>query len=263
MDRVNHAIRLVTLFLIGAQILPQSNYAYFEHPAFVVRVNEVVDFESEVYVNRSQTEFVLLSSRLTFAMLIDLYTKRFSAYANSDFVQNVDRRQVDLRAIAKPSRRGICNMAGTSVACRYGDVMIAIVPRPHLNGEVSLQQLYAHSQHYRKVQASYMPDVESIQSLRSRTKPIEIRVYFGTWSSICREVVPEFLAVVAGAANPNLRIRLIAINKEMNEPSALVVGEKILQVPTFYVCRNGKEIATFSHRSTGVERKLAKYLSSR
>jgi hypothetical protein len=262
MDTLSVVLRGLVALLLPAQADLATLGSYSAQPAFILRVDEVIDFGSQIYVDKTQTNFVLLSSLLASPMVVDLRTGSFTVYGNSEIIQNLDGKAVWLSTAAKPASSGTCKIEGATVVCR-NKTTVVIEARPQLIGEVSTEKLYANSLYYKQAQISYLPDPKSIESIHRLSEPIEIRAYFGTWSYACRELLPEFLAVITRAANPKLTVRLIAVNKELDEPSTLLAGIKITSVPTFSIYRNGKVSATFSYSRSGIERRLARLLASR
>jgi thiol-disulfide isomerase/thioredoxin len=142
-----------------------------------------------------------------------------------------------------------------------GNLRIRLGPKPDLVGEVTLDTILARKPGYKNMAASYQPDKAAISEIKARTAPAEILVFFGTWCHVCSMRLPLFLKTMSEAANPNIRIRYVAIDEKYSEPVELLKAYKVRITPTFVVLSGGEEIGRIERKPrVSLERDLADIL---
>lgn len=150
-----------------------------------------------------------------------------------------------------------------SVVFYVGTNRLKILPKQPLVGPTTGEDLLRHSPLYRKGMGVYTPEAGEIAYLRSYAAPIDIEVFFGTWCSHCKVVVPRFMKAVQAAANPNLRVSYHGVPSPFDayEPARI---NAVKGIPTFIFRRAGLEVGRIPGEPTGgtVEHAIAEILRS-
>lgn len=91
---------------------------------------------------------------------------------------------------------------------------------------------------------------------------LRLLVFGGTWCEDTKNLLPIFYRLVEESGFPEKKIRLIAVNREKEDPSGIAEKNGIAHVPTFIVLRKDKEIGRIvEYGSTGnFEKELAETL---
>ncbi len=89
---------------------------------------------------------------------------------------------------------------------------------------------------------SYMPNSETVNSLKPLFKNIEIKAVMGTWCSDSRREVPHFYKILDESNVKSKKLTMIAVDRTKNTPTNETGDLNITRVPTFIFYKNGVEI---------------------
>lgn len=175
-----------------------------------------------------------------------------------------DGSQADLAPDAERNVPGSTyTSAGHEVIFFIGDRRLKITPKEPLEGQVTLEQILAHTPLYRKGIEEYSPEAAEISYLRSVREAADIEVYFGTWCPHCKIIVPRFMKAMNLAANPALRVRYIGVPKEFGNYGP-ARAKSVRGIPTFVFVRDGKEFGRIPGEPTSgsIEHAVAEILKA-
>lgn len=130
-------------------------------------------------------------------------------------------------------------------------------------GQTTREQILAAVPDWAQVESDAHPDEAVARALASVEPGAEIDVFLGTWCGDSRREVPRFWRALdlAGPAVP-FEVHYIGVDRQKKEPSAPVINNEILYVPTFIVRRNGQEVGRIVEDSpAGLEKDLLSLLS--
>lgn len=113
--------------------------------------------------------------------------------------------------------------------------------KSQLTGELTREEILQHSPDWEEVMASYMPDTDSLDILRSIETPVQIEVYLGTWCSDSKDHVSAFIKILDIADNPQLIPSYIGVPKEKDARGELIQRKDIVRIPTFIVVVDSQE----------------------
>ncbi|PWT93337.1 MAG: hypothetical protein C5B54_01990 [Acidobacteria bacterium] len=114
---------------------------------------------------------------------------------------------------------------------------------------------------FKQRMSKYEPSSSAIQEIQTYPQPVEIKVVFGDWCKDSKQHVPAFMKVMDTAANPNIKISYINVDREKKEPASFVIPLKIQNVPTFIVLSGNQEKGRIVETpKTTVEQDLADIL---
>lgn len=138
-------------------------------------------------------------------------------------------------------------------ACRAGMRPFASDRGLVLLGEVIPADFPHHLPGWDAERAGYEPAAAEVAVLAAVDEPVEIVCVLGTWCSDSRREVPRFWKVLDEAANPNLKLVMLAVGRIADEQAAAVVREigfdesprqtyNVTLVPTFVFLRGDVEL---------------------
>ena len=119
--------------------------------------------------------------------------------------------------------------------------------RPIARGRLSLPDVLDSSPGFRAPMLAYTPDEESVKFLASYPRPVELRVFFGSWCHVCEQALPGLMRVLADAKNKNLHPVFMGMPREFKaEPTA--VSAHVAKLPTLIVSVQGREVGRIEGR---------------
>jgi hypothetical protein len=133
---------------------------------------------------------------------------------------------------------------------------------PPLVGEVSRDEVEAHRPGWVEAEIEASPDAGAAGALLDVEPGAEIVVYLGTWCSDSRRELARLWrafdeAGIGFAAEPPFDLRYVAVDRDKEQPAALLEGVDLDYVPTFVVRRGGEEVGRVVEVSpNGIEHDL-------
>lgn len=89
---------------------------------------------------------------------------------------------------------------------------------------------------------NYEINLAASDSIKDNLNDITINIVLGTWCSDSRREVPRFLKLIDSLKFDNEKVSIICVDRKKESPEGNVADLKIEFVPTFIICRGGKEI---------------------
>jgi hypothetical protein len=89
---------------------------------------------------------------------------------------------------------------------------------------------------------AYTPDAALATLVRSRAQQMRFLVFTATWNENAQYILPRFYSLMDAASIRPDQVTLIGVDREKKTLHHLTETMHILEVPTFIVLRNGKEI---------------------
>lgn len=123
-----------------------------------------------------------------------------------------------------------------------GGKKISVVPRQHLVGEASVDEITNHTIAYKQLMNNYEPNRDAIEFLSNYDKAVTITIAFGTWCPHCKKLVPTLMKSISECNNSNLDCTYLGINKQFSQPAEFLKNNAIKKIPTVIVQRGGLEI---------------------
>jgi thiol-disulfide isomerase/thioredoxin len=109
-------------------------------------------------------------------------------------------------------------------------------------GPVSYADILAQFPAWKRVDRNSQPTDEVINGIKGIDVPLAIQCFLGTWCSDSRHEVPPFMKSLSLAGNSHIRIELIGVDRQKDDPAHLGPMNNIELVPTFIVRSNGVEL---------------------
>lgn len=133
---------------------------------------------------------------------------------------------------------------------------------PYLVGEVTRGDIVAGFPAWNDSAAAYVPEPGAVARLAAVSRPVDVVCVLGTWCGDSRREVPRFWKLLESAANPNLRLRMLAVGRK-DDAAALAKSEAVgaprdiraawgvTLVPTFIFRADGEELGRIIETPTG------------
>ncbi|MGB3563707.1 MAG: thioredoxin family protein [Thermoanaerobaculia bacterium] len=134
---------------------------------------------------------------------------------------------------------------------------------PVLLGPLARGEIEAAVPDWVEAEMEAQADLDAAVLLESAFDGAEVVVFMGTWCSDSRRELARLWRALddIGADHPG-QMSYIGVDRDKQEPSALVDGHDLLYVPTFIVRRDGHEVGRIVEESpSGIEVDLLALLS--
>ncbi|MGN6400181.1 MAG: thioredoxin family protein [Flavisolibacter sp.] len=95
---------------------------------------------------------------------------------------------------------------------------------------------------FQKNQKDYTPDQNALHALRANKDSINIIAFGGTWCGDTKFILPKFFMLADAAGLPQDKVTLLGVDHNKKTIQHLSEAFNIVNVPTFIVMKNGKEI---------------------
>jgi thiol-disulfide isomerase/thioredoxin len=109
-------------------------------------------------------------------------------------------------------------------------------------GEMTAEQIINGSRVFNMHYVDYVPNSDAVQAIHNYPKPLEIKVFWGDWCKDSKKYIPGFIKSIEFAENKKIQIIYINMDRQKKEPAEAIAGWNILNIPTFVVISNGKEV---------------------
>ena len=117
-----------------------------------------------------------------------------------------------------------------------------------LTGIIQPQTLTTQLPGYAEGFTNYQVDAQAIGVLKAIKQPIQIVVIIGTWCPDCHRETPHFMRIIEAAANPNIEVEYIGVDRNKQDPEGLAAKYAFSRIPTFIVKQQGNELGRIVER---------------
>ncbi len=238
-------LALLAAVPLGAQGMPSASplrdFQMYSDYSLVVDGKPVP--AAEIYLSDKIPALLILTSKLPSPVMLTPRTSRVESI-NLMKVSKQKDGSIDLFADAVAAPLGQFVMEGKNITFTVqkekATQKVVLVPRAPLLGLRKNADLKSYLPEYVRGAANYTPNAAAIADLRKRSAPANVRVYFGSWCSHCRQHVPLLLKVEDEVRNPRIQFEYYGLPPSLEDPAAKKVG--VHSVPAGIVYVNGKEI---------------------
>jgi thiol-disulfide isomerase/thioredoxin len=95
---------------------------------------------------------------------------------------------------------------------------------------------------YAQNSKGYTPAADAVQQYTANKDSVNLIIFAGTWCGDTKNLLPKFFTTTDAAGFPESRITLIGVDRSKKTLYNLTDAFGIINVPTFIVMKNGKEI---------------------
>ncbi|HEV8630853.1 MAG TPA: thioredoxin family protein [Thermoanaerobaculia bacterium] len=149
--------------------------------------------------------------------------------------------RVDVLADAVLTPAGDFTIDGREISFTIEGKAARLREKPYLLGLHPGRDLLLHDATYSFRAKLYQPSPALVNALRQATKPVRIRVFFGSWCPHCQQMVPRILRLEDALAGSTIHFEFYGLPTLYGEePEAKRMG--IDGVPTGVVYRGNREV---------------------
>ncbi len=161
---------------------------------FVLEIDGTTATDAEMFYADKAQAYLIMSRTLGSPVLVTLR----GGNVQQVHLMKVARRangNVDILADADLRTLGRFQVDGTAVSFAVAGKSVKLKQKPDLLGEHTLTSLLDGNPAYGRSASSYSPDSEALATLRDQAKNVRVKVYFGSWCSVCKRHLPSMLRV--------------------------------------------------------------------
>jgi thiol-disulfide isomerase/thioredoxin len=152
---------------------------------------------------------------------------------------------LDLAPDAVYASKGQFTLDGTDLLFEVDGIQYALKDKPSLLGLMQAQGLKDYADSYSTLAQSYAPSADALSKLKSETRDVQVRVYFGSWCPFCQRYVPRMVRVAEELAGTKVAIDFYGLPKDFSADTTTRTMN-IRAVPTGVVFIGGKEAGRIS-----------------
>ena len=202
---------------------------------------------TQVLSSSSPNALAILSPKLDQAVVLKIDEKTVHTVGKEAFKFSTDRASAtsDARAVM-PVIGKFTRVEGVNSSFVYSFTVEGrnLVLRSHagLTGEVTEAKVWETVPVWRSAMDQHTPDAKAVAQIKAVDKETSITILFGTWCGDSKYYVPRLLRALHEANNSRLKVKLIGIDNQFNQPLDVVQPRRLTNVPTVIVERGGREI---------------------
>ncbi len=143
-------------------------------------------------------------------------------------------------------------------------MMFSVGQNSDLIGSLTEENILESYPDWQGIKASYFPQSESLERLKSVNFMVKVEVILGTWCSDSKQHVSAYFKLMEMADNPMIQTSYTGIPKEKEAREPYIQGKNITRVPTFIVTIDGEEHGRIiEHPEKSVEEDLLDIIGSK
>jgi hypothetical protein len=235
-----------------------------------VLIDGELDRASQIISSDSPSRLAMISPKLSKAVVLNIADKSVNLMAKEAFSFSADKASATsdeskaAQAVGKFIRVDGANSSYVYSFSAEGK-MIIIRSHPGLTGELSEEKLWEALPVWRAKMDTYTPDAAAVAALKAIDKDTSVTLIFGTWCGDSKAYIPRLVKALHLAGNAKLKIKLVGIDNQFNQPTDIVQPRKLINVPTVIVERDGRELGRIieTPATTSAEADLAAILNEK
>ncbi|HXG65382.1 MAG TPA: thioredoxin family protein [Blastocatellia bacterium] len=239
-------IILLTLLLAAASVASgaaQNEQLAWNDSARDVYINGELDRAAQVLSCDTPRRLALLAAKLDHAIVLDMAGRTVHTLPKDAFRFAADHNTATSDANAPMKAIGKCALVDSySYVFAVEGKPVVISRHLGFTGEMTEQQLWETVPVWRYLMNDYEPNAEAVAALKAVDKDTQLTLLYGTWCGDSKNYVPKLLKALKAAGNNRLKVRLIGVKSNFQEPEDAIQPRGITNVPTVLVERDGREI---------------------
>lgn len=240
-------LAVLTLVTLGAPLVAQPAMTGFVPiDKFTFAVGGVEDPEAEIFQSQSAGAYLVVTKLVESPILIQAR----SADVATVNLMKVDRQSdgnLSVLADAALASLGKFTIAGEGISFSIAGDKAELRNKPWLLGEQDLAGMRAYSREYRDGAEAYQTSAPVLRQLQAESRPVEVRVFFGTWCPSCQQVLPRVLRVAQELEGSKVQLSFYGLPRGPGFSADPEVKKlDIDSVPTGVVFVDGREVGRIS-----------------
>jgi thiol-disulfide isomerase/thioredoxin len=95
---------------------------------------------------------------------------------------------------------------------------------------------------YSPNQKNFVPNKEAVTAFKNKGSQLQLVIFGGTWCDDTKNLWPKFFSFLEAANFPQERVTVVGVDRNKKTIGHLAEAFNIINVPTFIVLKEGKEI---------------------
>ncbi len=217
--------------------------------------------DAEIYHSPREVAYLIVAPGLDRPLLVSPRGESVQAVASTAVGR--ETHSASLEGGSSIQSLGTYTQHGKAIHFEIGGQAAELKPRPPLLGNQSQLAVVQRSPQYAQAAEAYsLAKSFAPQQVPVDGERVRVRVYFGSWSEICGELVPKIMRVEEAWHSAGVRFEYYGVPQPITD-DPVAVAEGILGVPTAIAYVDGEEIGRLSGRPLDTpETSLVELLSS-
>jgi thiol-disulfide isomerase/thioredoxin len=239
MKRSAVLMSLVVLAAVAMAADSTPSPQYLLTGKYQVQIDGQRDKEAQVYATeKGVPQFLIVSPVLEQPWLV-VAGSRTAGRLPADAVEPVEDDPDARRVTAPPDGTVPAALEKMTLQFPTDHGTVALAPREPLIGEHTADALLGEVPEYRRTAAAYAPGPGQLRLLEQVEQPVDVDVFFGTWCTHCRRIVPRVAKLDQALDGDKVRFHFWGLPRDFGtDPIARQYD--IVGVPTVVVRREGE-----------------------
>jgi hypothetical protein len=244
--RLAQGIALLVPALAGAAAPPPAatpapveNLTFHRTLSYILKVDGKAVPGGRFYLSDRGDAYLIIGPQLPGPVLVELQSKTVSTLASAPAEGPDGSLALPAGVARKP--QGEYEIQDSSPAFTIDGKNVRLdYPSPLLKLQ-KVEAIYAYNPEYKRRATVYQPNPAALAQLAQIKEPVRLRIYFGTWCSICTNAMPRLMKVLDGLPKAALEVEYYGLPQERDadtEPARM----KLQGLPTAIVYRQGQEV---------------------
>jgi thiol-disulfide isomerase/thioredoxin len=239
-------VTIVVVSLSGLAAAQQAMSGFLPIDKFVFYLDGQEDPEAQVLQSQAAGAYLVMSTLTESPVLVQAR----SAAVMTVNLMKVDRQangSVNLLTDSMLAPLGKFTIAGDGIKFGIDGRQAELRNKPWLLGEQDLDGMRGYSRDYRDGAAAYEFSEPLVRQLRAESRPVEVRVFFGSWCPHCQQVLPRVLRVAEELQGSQVGLSFYGLPQgDGFSADPEVKRFDIDSVPTAVVLVGGREVGRIS-----------------
>ncbi len=210
---------------------------------YILEIDGETDSGARLYLSQRSASLLILSDSLGEPLLLWARSMAVDRLQAADLLASGSGYDV----VADPDKSwiGEATPDQAAIVLPIEGRGVKVLPRPPLIGDRALSELLEHSPGYRVGMDAFRPNAAAMAALRD-AEPARVRVFFGSWCGVCKQVLPNLLAVHAELEGTQVAFDYYGLASPpggWEDPA--VKSNDVTGLPTAIVYRDGREVGRF------------------
>jgi thiol-disulfide isomerase/thioredoxin len=226
-----------------SQRLPTHSIFYDFRPVeqYVLEVGGVSSPGAQILLAERLPAFLIMAPELDSAVILMPRMGTAQSVATESVAEQSDGSFALLRDVTL-ANEGRFQVAGRDVSFSIAGRPVVLKEKPYLLGLQEIATLEAYSSGYLQREREYSPYASVMEELRSFSRDVRVRVFFGTWCAYCSIYVPRMMRVVRELGDSAIQVEFYGLPSPATQDP--IVNElRIDGVPTGVIYVGGEEVA--------------------
>ena len=225
------------------QRLPIHSIFYDFRPVeqYVLEVSGASSPAAQILLAERLPGFLIMAPELDSAVILMPRTGMAQSVSKDSVAQQADGSFALFRDVTLVNE-GRFQVAGRDVSFTVGGRAVVLKEKPFLLGLQAVTTLEGYSSGYLQREREYSPYATVLDELRTITRNVRVRVFFGSWCAYCSLYVPRMMRVARELTGSTIQVEFYGLPSPATQ-DPIVTELRIDGVPTGVIYVDGEEVA--------------------